>query len=135
MRMMKLAWRLASVAVFVAVPAVWSCGGGSESDRVGIAAECTKDDDCPKVDDLQLTCLTLFKGGYCGLQGCTQDKDCPLGAACVLEGGASYCFRECIEKPECNRNRSAENEANCVGSASHLGISMSKVCVPPSSGI
>src|SRR5512138_1077309 len=102
-----------------------SCGGGgNESDRVGIASECAKDADCPKVDGVQLTCLTMFKGGYCGLQGCVQDLDCPVGAACINEGGANYCFRECIEKPECNAHRSLANEANCVGSA--------MVCVPPS---
>jgi hypothetical protein len=130
--MMRPAKHSASVFVCLVLTAALSCGGGNEADRLGIAAECTKDDDCPRVDDAQLTCLTMFKGGYCGLRGCTQDADCPLGAACVLEAGASYCFRECIEKPECNRYRSADNEANCVGSATHLGISMSKVCVPPS---
>jgi hypothetical protein len=133
--MTRLARHLASATCFWVATAVLSCGGGNDADRLGIAAECTQDDDCPKVDDLQLACLTMFKGGYCGLRGCTQDTDCPLGAACVLEAGASYCFRECIEKPECNRNRSVENEANCVGSATHLGSSTSKVCVPPSSGI
>jgi hypothetical protein len=60
--MMKPAWRLAAVAFCVAVAAAWSCGG-NESDRMGIAAECSKDDDCPQVDDLQLTCLTMCKGG------------------------------------------------------------------------
>ena len=130
--MMRLARRSTFLAFLLAATAAPSCGGGNESDRVGIAAECTKDEDCPKVSDLQLTCLTVFRGGYCGLRGCTQDADCPLGAACVLEAGASYCFRECIEKPECNYQRSPENEANCVSSATHLGISTSKVCVPPS---
>jgi hypothetical protein len=81
---------------------------------------------------VQLTCLTMFKGGYCGLQGCVQDMDCPSGAACVSEGGANVCFRECIDKPECNAHRSLANEANCVGSAAHVGASTAKVCVPPS---
>ena len=109
-----------------------SCGDDNDSDRLGIASECTMDADCPMVDGLQLTCLTMFKGGYCGLQGCVQDADCPLGAACVSEEGGVYCFRECIDKPECNVRRSLANEANCVGSAVHVGLSMSKVCVPPS---
>jgi hypothetical protein len=108
-----------------------SCSDGSQSDRLGIASECTKDADCPKIDGFQLTCLTTFKGGYCGLQGCMQDGDCPMGAACIVEGGGYYCFRECSEKPECNAKRSTANEANCVG-ATHVGVSQSKVCVPPS---
>jgi hypothetical protein len=117
----------------VCLPAgLLSCGDGNDSDRLGIASECSKDADCPKVDGLQLTCLTMFKGGYCGLQGCMQDADCPIGAACILEGGANYCFRECIDKPECNARRSLANEANCVSSVQHVGVSQSKVCVPPS---
>ena len=110
-----------------------TCGNdGNESDRLGIAAECSKDSDCPKIDDLQLTCLTVFKGGYCGLQGCVQDSDCPVGAGCIAQGGVNYCFRECVDKPECNLNRSGDNEANCVSSAVHVGTSTAKVCVPPS---
>lgn len=112
-----------------------ACGGGNESDRVGIAGECAKDTDCPKVGDFQLTCLTAFKGGYCGLQGCTKDEECPVGAACVAESGANYCFRTCVDKSECNANRTVDNEANCVGSVTHVGVSTAKACVPPSSGI
>jgi hypothetical protein len=124
--------KLALIYAAVWLPTgLFSCGDGNESDRLGIASECTKDADCPKVDGLQLTCLTMFKGGYCGLQGCVQDADCPIGAACIMENGGYYCFRECMEKPECNAKRSLTNEANCVG-ASHVGLSQSKVCVPPS---
>lgn len=115
----------------VSLGGAFSCGG-NDSDRVGIASECGQDADCPKVGDFQLTCLTMFKGGYCGLAGCVQDADCPLGAACILESGANYCFRECSDKPECNVNRTVDNEANCVGSAVHVGASTAKVCVPPS---
>ena len=111
-----------------------TCGDGNEADRLGIASECTQDRDCPKVDDLQLTCLTIFKGGYCGLQGCVQDSDCPAASACIAVGGVNYCFRECADKPECNRNRTVDNEANCVSSVVHVGVSTAKVCVPPSGG-
>ena len=109
-----------------------SCGGGNESDRIGIAGECAKDTDCRKVDDIQLACLTGFKGGYCGLAGCAQDTDCPTGSVCIAEGGVNYCFRVCVDKPECNANRTVVNEANCVASVTHVGVSTSKVCVPPS---
>ena len=123
--------RICGLTAFVGLIG-FGCGDGTESDRVGIAGECSKNTDCPKLGDLQLTCLTMFKGGYCGLSGCVQDTDCPLGAACILEGGSNYCFRECIDKPECNANRTVENEANCVASVTHVGASTAKVCVPPS---
>jgi hypothetical protein len=126
--------RFGFFALALATAGALSCGGGNDSDRIGIAAECAKDADCPKVGDLQLTCLTAFKGGYCGLQGCTKDEECPTGAACIAQGGANYCFRTCVDKPECNVNRTVDNEANCVGSVTHVGASTAKACVPPSSG-
>jgi hypothetical protein len=128
---MKPNW-ISLFALSLTVASSLSCGDSNESDKVGIAGECAKDADCPKVSDLQLTCLTVFKGGYCGLSGCAEDADCPAGAVCVVEGGVNYCFRECVDKPECNANRTADNEANCVSNATHVGVSTSKVCVPPS---
>lgn len=111
----------------------FACGDDEkQTDTLGIASQCTKDADCPKVGNFQLTCLTAFKGGYCGLSGCANDPDCPTGTACVAVGTTNYCFRECTEKPECNHNRTVDFEANCVGNADHVGTSTSKVCVPPS---
>ena len=123
---------LAAATLAWAVATVSSCGGDNTSDRIGIAGECIQDTDCRKVDDIQLTCLTMFKGGYCGLAGCQQDEDCPLGSVCINEAGVNYCFRECVDKPECNANRTVDNEANCVASVTRVGASTSKVCVPPS---
>lgn len=112
-----------------------ACSDESESDRAGIASTCVKDADCPEFGGFQLVCLSGFKGGYCGLEGCTRDAECPEGAACIAEGGTNYCFRVCVDKPECNRHRTAEVEANCVGSVVHVEASNSaKVCVPPSGG-
>ena len=120
-----------------------ACGDddGTAADRVGIAAECTSNDECPEAqrrlldDTVQLTCLPEFKGGYCGTSGCEEDQRCPDGSACVNHDGASYCFRLCAEKAECNRNRSPENEANCSSNVDFRDVNTnSKVCVPPSSG-
>lgn len=114
---------------------------GTAADRVGIAAECTADAECPEVrrgdETLQLTCLRAFKGGYCGIADCQQNDDCPEGSACVAhDDGNSYCFRLCVEKVECNRNRSLENEANCSASIDFTEANTnSKACVPPSSGL
>lgn len=112
---------------------------GTEADRVGIAGECSASEDCAQdVDSLQ--CLTGFKGGYCGLAGCTENANCPIGSVCVLENGSSFCFRTCADKNECNPNRSAANEANCSGSFDlmkaddQMPVGLAKVCIPPSAG-
>jgi hypothetical protein len=69
--------------------------------------------------------------------GCTLDTDCPAGAACVMhDDGVNYCFRLCADKPECNRHRSLDNEANCSSSITFIDPARTegKACVPPSSG-
>jgi hypothetical protein len=116
------------------------CGGNgeTEADRLGVGAQCTAGAQCATVDELELECLTQFKGGYCGLEGCAGDVDCPEGSACVTHSGdgKNYCFRVCLDKPDCNRNRAAENEANCVGSIDFVDPrNERKACEPPSSGL
>jgi len=127
------------------VGAVAGCGGdeGTVADRIGVGAECTVDPSadppstCPVVEmDVQLDCLTQFKGGYCGLERCTGDVECPDGSACIAHtDGENYCFRVCQDKPECNRNRSADNESNCSANIVFVDDrNERKACVPPSSG-
>lgn len=79
-------------------------------------------------------CLMEFKGGYCGIQGCQADADCPEDAACVTaDGVTNYCFRICIDKAECNANRDLENESNCSSNITFLsGANGRKACIPPS---
>jgi hypothetical protein len=106
-----------------------ACGGGA--DDLGVGAQCTGNDQCDS--DTHQVCL-MFKGGYCGLSGCTHDADCPTDSKCVMHtDGMNYCFRTCLDKPECNANRDAANEANCSSSVTFVdqnpGI---KACVPPS---
>ena len=109
-----------------------ACGDGTEADRLGVGAQCVSTDDCNP--DIQATCLPQFKGGYCGLTGCTGDADCPEASACIRHtDGESYCFRVCLDKAECNVNRDAENEANCSGSVEFVDPDDGrKACVPPS---
>jgi len=108
------------------------CGGGSESDALGVGAECTVTADC-NGDDGQ-ACLTQFKGGYCGEVGCTGDADCAADAACVTHtDGMNYCFRLCVDKVECNANRTPENESNCSSNITFVDPPQNrKACVPPS---
>jgi hypothetical protein len=107
---------------------------GDSADDLGVGGQCTGNDQCD-ADTMQI-CLP-FKGGYCGIAGCTKDADCPDLSSCVAHtDGMNYCFRNCIDKGECNRNRDAVNEANCsanitfVEPANNTGL---KACVPPSS--
>lgn len=127
----------------VATQALLGCSGdgGTEADRLGVAAACSVTEDCPEVtiagEPVQLDCLVQFKGGYCAIQGCASAADCPEGATCVAHGdGKNYCFRECNDKPECNANRSADVEANCSSSFDYASAadesSGKKACLPPS---
>jgi hypothetical protein len=113
---------------------IWAaCGDDdTEADRLGVGAQCENTDQCDP--DIDLLCLPQFKGGYCGLQGCEGDADCPEASACILhEDGETYCFRICVDKPDCNEHRDLENEANCSSSADFVdGANGRKACVPPS---
>jgi hypothetical protein len=122
---MKASWILAAVAlVFVAV-------GCNDADSERIGAECTANGQC---ENEELTCLTQFKGGYCGASGCMKNADCPDGSICVTHAGANYCFRTCSDKPECNKHRSVENESNCSSNITRVEAGSQKACVPPSGG-
>lgn len=112
-------------------------GPATEADYVGVGAECIDNDDClqPENDsDPVQICLTQFKGGYCGIENCESNDDCPQGSACVAhEDGANYCFRRCTDKSECNINRSADAESNCSANIDFVVPSTTgKACVPPS---
>ena len=106
-----------------------ACGGpGTEADEFGVGAECSSGADC--FDDQ--ACLSQFKGGYCGIEGCAVDLDCPEGSACVAhDDGNNYCFRICTDKSECNLNRSPDNESNCSANIEFTDGGGGKACVPP----
>lgn len=99
-----------------------------EADRLGVGAQCLDADDC--LEDQ--ACLTQFKGGYCGVQGCEGDVDCPEGSACIAhDDGVNYCFRICNDKSECNVNRDPDVESNCSANVVFVEGD-GKACVPPS---
>jgi hypothetical protein len=112
-----------------------ACHDESEADRLGIGAQCTATDECD--EDTNQECLTNFAGGYCGIEGCLSDADCVEDSACIAHtDGHNYCFRTCIDKPDCNDNRDVENESNCSSSVDFVdGANGRKACVPPSSGV
>ena len=105
---------------------------GSDADDLGVGAQCTANDQCPQ-DPKAQSCL-MFKGGYCGIKGCLHDTDCPDLSACIAHtDGMNYCFRICVDKPDCNANRDVENEANCSSNVTFVDGTMGrKACVPPS---
>lgn len=127
---MKIFW----IAVVAGAVGFWmGCGDDEEveADKVGVAAACTTADDCKQEGQ---TCLTQFKGGYCGVADCMVSSDCPDGSLCVAHtDGTNYCFRACAEKVDCNQNRPADVEANCSSSIDFAsGDKEGKACVPPS---
>jgi hypothetical protein len=105
---------------------------GSNADSLGVGAQCTMTSECNT--KLNEVCLTQFKGGYCGLEGCMHDTDCPTDSACIMHtDGHNYCFRTCSTKNDCNANRDPVNEANCSSSVTFVDPQNSrKACVPPS---
>ena len=111
-----------------------ACGddddNSTEADRHGIGAACGPNADC--VEEGQ-TCLP-FKGGYCGVDNCTGDADCPSGSRCVQHTASeTYCFRVCVDKTDCNFNRPVESESNCSSNVTFVDNTKSgKACVPPS---
>jgi hypothetical protein len=114
-----------------------SCGDdGTEADRLGVGAQCTASDQCEQ-DPTAQECLTQFAGGYCGIEDCVHDDDCPEASACIAHtDGVNYCFRTCIDKIDCNANRDVENESNCSSSVVFVdGTNGRKACIPPSSGV
>src|SRR5688500_19847149 len=88
--------------------------------------------DC-RQDVAALECLS-FKGGYCGLRGCTGTADCPAGSACVAHSdGQNYCFLICLEKVDCNATRPVDIESNCSSNITFVvGERGKKACAPPS---
>lgn len=107
-------------------------GCSKNADDLGVGAQCTMTSDCDT--SLSEVCLTQFKGGYCGLEGCLHDTDCPTDSACVMDAdGSNYCFRTCATKADCNANRGSDDESDCTSSITFVdGGSGLKACVPPS---
>ena len=111
-----------------------ACGGGqSEAIRRGVGSACSMNSDCTEKGQV---CLTEFKGGYCGVAGCLRDSDCPSGSACVTaDDQHNYCFLICLQKPDCNPNRTVDVESNCTSNLTFIDGTMNrKVCDPPSAG-
>ena len=121
-----------SLALFAPLFAL-SCGSGS--DALGVAAECASDEECQAQGVDTLSCLTQFRGGYCGLAGCAANADCPEDAICVTHTDQqNYCFKVCGDKSECNTHRSVDNEANCSANIVRVEAGSARACIPPSSG-
>ena len=124
--------RVMFVAMALMALALASASCNNNADDFGVGAECTTNDQCDA--KTHQVCLTQFKGGYCGIQNCAADADCPALSKCVKHtDGINYCFRTCVDKSECNKNRSADFESNCSSNVTFIMPDSSiKACVPPS---
>ena len=102
----------------------------SEAQRRGVGAACDATHECTETGQ---SCLTQFKGGYCGVAACTEDANCPPGSACVThDDGMNYCFLVCNVKTDCNRSRAVDVEANCSSTAVLVEEPKDrKICSPP----
>jgi len=128
---MRYGWLILSI--LLVSPA---CGDdGTEADQLGVGAECAATSECD--EDTNQECLTEFSGGYCGIRDCVSDEDCPEASACIAhDNQTNYCFRVCLDKAECNENRSVDVESNCSSNVVFTdGAQGRKACVPPSSGV
>jgi hypothetical protein len=125
---------LAVSVALLSVGAVWFVGAcGTPADQFKIGGECTANGtDAGTCENQDLTCLTEFAGGYCGAKGCLADADCPQGSICVTSNSVNYCFRVCLDKPECNLNRTVTNESNCSSNIERVDGGNTKACIPPS---
>lgn len=126
-----------TLGIFVCICALATSGcgdDGSEADQQLIGAECTKEEECDdrNSDTPQLNCILDFKGGYCGRKGCTASSGCPEGSLCANFEAGKYCFLVCVDKAQCNRNRTPENESNCSSSIDPVEGGEAKLCIPPS---
>lgn len=124
---------LSGMITFCLLGAVGCGDNGSEADKQLIGAECTKVEDCDDGDPVtpELECILDFKGGYCGRKGCTASSQCPEGSLCANYEAGDYCFLVCIDKVECNRNRTLENESNCSSNIDPVEGGEEKLCIPP----
>jgi len=112
-----------------------SSGGGNQNRKVcvpgdcGAGAGCAADGDCAS----GLSCITTFKGGYCGRQGCKVNVDCGKDSACIVAGdGKNYCFKTCQAPSDCSFCRRDGFYATCANNAVFAETgTVGSVCVPP----
>jgi hypothetical protein len=112
-----------------------SSGGGSQNRKVcvpgdcGVGAACVGDVDCKA----PLTCMTGFKGGYCGVKDCTTNAQCPADSLCVKHSDAvGYCYLKCTAATTCSFCRPPAYAAACSDQVTFLEAGTTgSVCVPP----
>lgn len=112
-----------------------SSGGGGANRKVcvpgdcGVGAGCATDADCTS----PLTCLTGFKGGYCGKRDCTTNAGCPADSLCVKHSDSvGYCYLKCTVANTCSFCRPPGYAASCTDQVTYFEAGTTgAVCVPP----
>ncbi len=81
-------------------------GGGSGDSPIG--SKCAKDSVCKGKTAECLTEVSIggfftldFPKGYCAIQGCQDDGDCPDGAGCLNALGMQVCLQTCQRDRDC----------------------------------
>ena len=123
------------LVVLVAILGMLFCGCGEDdaNDQL-IGGECATAEDCDDGNDdtPALDCILDFKGGYCGRAACQNSAECPEASLCADLEGSFYCFLQCTDKTQCNKNRTVDNESNCSSSVDPVEGGEQKLCIPPS---
>lgn len=111
-----------------------STGGGKDNKKVCFPVDCGVGEGCGVDAECAagLTCLTGYKGGYCGKADCSVNADCPTGSLCVKDGDSSYCARTCAAAGDCAACRDPDFVATCKADATFMEAGTTgSVCVPP----
>lgn len=87
----------------------------------GLGEPCQSDSDCREDTCLGSPTSPRFSDGYCSVQGCSTDRDCPEGSLCAGLGSQTYCLETC--------NRSGGDGCDRVGYQC-MAKQQNTVCVP-----
>jgi hypothetical protein len=108
-----------------------SSGGGAANRKIcvpgdcGLGASCAVDGDCSG----ELECVTELTDGYCGVRDCEGPDDCPGDAACVRQGGISFCAKPCASQSDCSFCRYGDEYA-CSDDVTFVGEGSGAHCLP-----
>lgn len=107
---------------------VHSCVPVVDNEQIG--ESCTADEDCgqaPDVQAMEVQChdqgWTMMEGGYCHIQGCVSDEECPDGTHCaqdmlydgVVQFHSQSCVASCETDADCPRDGYRCYDANGDG--------------------
>ena len=109
-----------------------SSGGGSDNRKICVPGDCDVGEACSGDADCAtgLSCATGFQGGYCTVQGCTINTDCPANSVCVARDGVNYCMRSCTADNDCGFCRPLGMRLTCTADVTDVMGMTGGACAP-----